>query len=251
MTVSQSQFRAALFDPDLAAPPGLSDPQGRPAGKRFNVYRNNVTLSLIEALESSFPVLRKLVGDGFFRAMARLYLRQHPPETPLLMFYGAAMPGFLADFAPVSHLPYLPDVARLELALRLAYHAGDVSPIAPEALTGLPPEVLPLARIGLAPALHLLVSDWPIHAIWRFNTDPDAAKPIMQAEAVVVLRPAFDPAPYLLPPGGAAFVAALQAGLPLGQAADAGSAAPGFDPGATLGLLVQGKAIHQITGVPA
>lgn len=79
MTVSQTQFITAVLDPMIDTPQGLVDPNGNPAGKRFDVYRNNVVASLSDALGVAFPVVQKLVGDEFFRAMAGVYLRQHPP----------------------------------------------------------------------------------------------------------------------------------------------------------------------------
>ena len=117
--MNQSRFRAALLDPGQPAPPGLTGSGGGPAARRFGIYRNNVTASLTEALRQSFPVVRALVGEDFFTAMAIAHLRAHPPASPLLMFYGQDMADFVAGFAPAQHLGYLPDVARLELALRL------------------------------------------------------------------------------------------------------------------------------------
>lgn len=241
--MSQSDFRAALLDPERPAPVGLTDPQGRPAGRRFDVYRNNVTVSLTEALRQAFPVIRALVGDEFFSAMARDFLRAHPPSSPLLMFYGEAMPAFLETFAPVAHLGYLPDVARLELALRQSYHAADAAPVAAEALQTLSPDALIAARLDLAPALRLVRSRWPIHAIWHANarggTAPKAAVP----EDVLIVRPDYDPVPERLPEGAAPFVATLMAGETVGAALDAGGE---FDLTATLGLLIGARAITAI-----
>jgi hypothetical protein len=102
--------------------------EGRPAGRRFNVYRNNVAASLTDALATGFPVIAKLLGEEFFRAMAGVFLRAHPPGDPRLQLWGGKFPGFLARFEPVAHLPYLPDMARLELGLRQSYHAADAAP---------------------------------------------------------------------------------------------------------------------------
>lgn len=243
MTVTQAQFRAAILDPEAAVPEGLRDPEARPAGRRFSVYRNNVAVSLTEALETAFPVVRKIVGEDFFRAMAGVFLRVHPPLSPVLMFYGAEMPAFLRSFPPVAHLTYLPDVARLEQALREAYHAADAAPLTPDALSQ--GADLLSARASLAPAVRIVRSAHPLHMIWRFNTVARAPKPAAVAEDVLVTRPGFDPVVSLLPAGGAAFIAALARGETLGTAIVA--AGGGADPGAILSLLLSGGAITGLT----
>ena len=245
MNVGPDEFTNALLDPDLAVPAGLTDPQGRPAGKRFAVYRNNVAVSLTEALETAYPVIRKLVGDEFFRAMAGVYLRQNPPTSALMMYYGSRFPGFLDGFQPVAHIGYLPDVARLERALRQSYHAADATPLDPGVLQAMPPDRLMAARLRLAPALRLVRSDWPVHALWLANTQADAPKPVMQAEDVLVLRPQFDPAPRLLGKGAGDFIGALGKGQTFADALEA--AGGDFDLTACLGLLLEGGAITAIT----
>lgn len=243
MSVRQEQFRAALLDPAAAVPPGLTDPASRPAGRRFSVYRNNVAVALVEALEAAFPIVRRIVGDEFFRAMAGVYFRAHPPASPVLTTYGAGMPAFLAAFPPAQGLGYLPDVARLEIAVRESYHAADAAPIGPGALA--PGGDLLAARLALAPALRLVRSQWPLHGIWRANTQAGAPQPGRAAEDVLVTRPAFDPVVTPLPPGGADFVAALTRGAPVGAAVAAGGR--GFDPAPALGLLLAGGAITGLT----
>src|SRR6056297_4262947 len=100
MIVDQSTFRAALLDAEATRPDGLTDGAGAPAGRRFDVYRNNVAVSLADALEAAFPVIAKLVGTRNFRLLAGAFLRSHPPQSPLMMFYGAEMPTFLSTFGP-------------------------------------------------------------------------------------------------------------------------------------------------------
>jgi hypothetical protein len=246
MNVDQSTFRAAILDPALAVPDGLLDPAGRAAGKRFDVYRNNVVVSLSRALADAFPVIRKLLGENNFNILAGHFVRQHPPTSPLIALYGAALPGFLETFAPVQNLGYLPDVARLELAVRESYHAADAPPIDPAALQALDPQHLPMARLGLAPTVRLIASDWPIVSIWRFNM-AEGSKPVMAAETALVTRPAFDPEIALLSPAGGKFVATLASGRPLGDAVDAAARVDdGFDLAETLGALLAGGAITSI-----
>ncbi len=49
MTVTQDQFTAAVLDPSASVPATLIGPDGGPAARRFDVYRNNVAVSLTEA----------------------------------------------------------------------------------------------------------------------------------------------------------------------------------------------------------
>ena len=115
-TATRHRFAAALLDAALPSPPGLGAWNGSDAGARFAVYRNNVVHSLVNVLTDSFPVVHQLVGDEFFGAMARRYLADHPPASPLMHRYGAGLPAWIADFEPAAALPYLSDMARLEWA---------------------------------------------------------------------------------------------------------------------------------------
>lgn len=246
MNVTQDQFHTALLDASRPVPQGLLDARSAPAGRRFSVYRNNVAVSLTEAMHEAFPVIAKLLGAQNMDGLAGIFLRRHPPSTPLMMHYGEAFPDFLAGMEQLAHLGYLPDVARLELALRRAYHAADSTPIAPEELA-VAPEALMGARLGFAPATQVVQSPWPIHAIWRFNTEEGAPPPEAAAQNVLIVRPEFDPVPHLLPEGGAEWITAMKRGDTIGAAHEAVTArVPQFDLGATLALLLQGGAVTSL-----
>ncbi len=119
---AHADFAAALLDPDVAAPDGLVAWNGSDPAHRFAVYRNNVTSALSDVLADSFPVTQQLVGEEFFRAMARIFLRGSPPPSPILTAYGEGFPAFVADFAPARTVPFLADVARLEWLRLRALH---------------------------------------------------------------------------------------------------------------------------------
>lgn len=248
MSVTQTEFRTALLDSALPAPKGLRGALDDPAGRRFNVYRNNVAVSLTEALETGFPVIAKLLGEENFKAIAGVYLRQSPPETPLMMQYGRSFPAFLRSFEPLVHLGYLGDVAELELALRRSYHAEDAEAIGPNVIAAIPQEKLGDLRLKLTPSTEVLTSDWPVYGIWAFNMLEGSPKPQAEAQDVLITRVNYDPEPHLLPPGGFVFLQALRSGDMLGDAAaKAAEAHEGFDLGATLALLLNGQAITSAT----
>ncbi len=244
----QGAFAEALLDPGRPAPPGLVRPAGRPAGRRFDIHRNNVVVALVEALGEAFPVVRAVVGDEFFEAMAGVHVRAHPPSSPRMMFYGERFPSFLEGFPPAAGLPYLPDVARLEYARTLACHAADEPAADPSVLDGLDAATLAQAGFSLQAACHVLRSAHPVHAIWRFNATGDKSPVQPAAEDVLVSRPDGEVLVRLLPPGGAAFLLALQGGAPLGRAAELAAAdAPAFDLGAGLASVFSARIVSAIS----
>jgi Putative DNA-binding domain len=91
-------FAAALADPAAATPAMTHGRTGAPDARRFAVYRNNVAVGLIGALEARYPVSRRIAGDDLFRAMARAFVRAHRPRTPVMIAYGEEFPEFVADY---------------------------------------------------------------------------------------------------------------------------------------------------------
>ncbi len=242
--VNQAEFTRAMMDAAITNPKGLRDSQNRPAGRRFNVYRNNVAVSLTEAVLQAFPVVTKLLGEENMKGLAGIFLRAHPPQSPLMMFYGAEFPDFLAQMEQLAHLGYLADVARLEQHMRRAYHAADAAAIDPDALGALTPEELMQTRVDFAPALQLIRSSWPIFDIWRFNMEDGAPIPQAGAQDVLITRPEFDPLPQALPVGGATWITALMGGKTIGEAFEvANQDADTFDLSTTLALLLQGNTL--------
>lgn len=239
--MTQASLAQALLEGGFPLPGGLIDPFGRTAERRFNVYRNNVAVGLTAALEDGFPIVRKIVGPEFFAAMAGVFLRAHPPTSPILLRYGSEFPTFLTGFAPVKELAYLPAVARLEYALRESYHSADAPPVSMKDLAALGLENLLTKRVRLAPSLRFLSSNWPVFSIWQANVH-DTPLRSTEAETVLVLRPDFDPYPVLLPKSGAEMVQAILEGRPIGQALALGS---NVAASALLSILLQGQAITE------
>jgi hypothetical protein len=134
---------------------------------RLQVYRNNTFSSLTAALKDSFPVVCRLVDERFFGYAAQEYIRIHPPRAPRLAEYGADFAGFLDGFEPVHHLAYLPDVARLEWAVNLAYHAPDVPTLDPARIAAVPQERYPRLQFVAHPSVQIFASEYPADRIWQ------------------------------------------------------------------------------------
>ncbi|MCF6303838.1 MAG: DNA-binding domain-containing protein [Rhodobacteraceae bacterium] len=224
-----SDFAPALLNVKLPVPDDLVGPKGRPAGRRFNVYRNNVVHSLSEALAAAYPVIKKLVGDEFFKAMANVFVRQFPPSSPMMFQFAAEFPVFLESFPPVAHLPYLPDVARLERARRQSYNAADANPIDGAVLAIASPEQLMGAQLGLHPSMRVVISKYPILTIWE-NNNSDSQKPLPGGgQDVLICRPKDTLEMRILPKGGAGFLRALFENKTLAKANETAEQTNGFD----------------------
>lgn len=242
----QREFAGAVLDIEAAVPVSLARNEGATPSRRFGVYRNNVYASLIEVLAGRFPVVARLVGDDFFRAMARVYIEQEPPRSAVLLRYGVGFPEFIASFAPAASVPYLADVASLEWAWHAAYHAPDAAPLPLAELAGAVDHAEGVV-LTLHPSLSVVSSYYPIVSIFELNAqDGDVPPTRLEAggEDALVVRPHLDVEVRRLPEGGAPFILALRSGKGIGVAcATALCEAPGFDLEANLALLIGSGAI--------
>jgi Putative DNA-binding domain len=231
-----------LIDPEDPVPAGVIGPNGKRAALRYNVYRNNVIVSLINALAANFPATQRITGVEFFRAMARFHIRATPPTSPLLFEYGRDFPRFIENYEYAQAMPWLADVARVERAWLDAYHATDRPPLAGPALAAIPPEALANAVFEPHPATRIVRSEFPAMSVFVMNRGDGPVGRIANVvpEDALVTRPDQEVAIRLLPPGGAEFLTQLMSGDPLGEAAaEALEASPDFDLPANIAGMIE------------
>lgn len=141
--------------------------------KRLAVYRNNIVGSVTDTIIATCPTLEALVGKEFLEHMARSFVLKNPPQQGCLTLYGAGFDEFIANFEPAKPMPYLSDVARLDLAMNQAYYAQDDDAFTGEDLARIAPETL--GGIFLKPRDHvqLLKSDYPLDAVYEYCQQDD------------------------------------------------------------------------------
>lgn len=195
---------------------------GSPAGiaAGLAVYRNNVRAAYFRALSDAFPVVERLVGAEFFRYLAHKYFHACPPSSPLVARYGDALPAFLESFAPASGLPYLADIARLEIAWLAAYHAADARSLSPREIFDIISAAPDRARFSFHPSMRLLASPYPVHEIWRRNRENDLAQTALPpgGECVLIVRPEESVQTRKLPDDAFHALKVLSSGAALGEA---------------------------------
>lgn len=240
-----ARFATALIDPARETPTAVSGPNGKAATKRYNVYRNNVTVSFINALAAIYPAVQRITGLEFFRAMARFHVRETPPTSPLLFEYGREFPAFIERYEHAQILPWLADVARIERGWLDAYHAADIEPLGLEALAIVPPDRLADLIFEAHPATRIVCSSFSAVTIFAANREhaPVGAIDASAPEDALITRPTLDVVVRHLPKGGSVFLTALLHGHPLREAAAVVfEQNPGFDLGSAIAAMMEAGA---------
>lgn len=221
---AQRDFARALLDSEAPVPLGIQAWNNSDPSRRFAVYRNNVVVSLVDALAETFPVVQELVGIEFFRAAAALFARQLPPSSPILALYGRDFASFIETFEPAWSVPYLADVARLEFTRVAAYHVADATPLTAldQELVGASGATLSALRFNFHPSARLVRSKFAVASLWAAHNGTGLLESIDidTPEDTLVCRVDLEVELVRLAPGGGEFVEALMSGHPLGAAAE-------------------------------
>jgi hypothetical protein len=223
----QQAFAAALREPEAACPVS-------PA-RNLSVYRNNIDMGFRATLASSFPVVRRRVGDDYFRQLGTQYRARFPSRSGDLHWIGSHFATFLLEHLQGSDYAWLADLARLEWAREQASIARIDAVLTAEVLGKFPTDRLEYLVFGLQPSLSLIASDFPVFSIWAAN-QVDNAPPVDQslgAERGMVLSRIDSVEVRTLSSSVFSYICALAAGAPLGEAI----VAAGFDQAALVAGL--------------
>jgi hypothetical protein len=213
----QSAFAAALRGESRDAG---QDPLAVHPVANLDVYRNNSDWQFRNALSLSFPVLKRRVGDDYFRQLAIHYRKQFPSRSGDLHWVGRDFAQFLASHLAGGEYAWLADLARLEWAREIAAVAEIRPALGVESLSGYRPEQLEHLVFTLQPSLQLGASDYPVASVWLANQQENAP-PVGQSlgpeQYLILLR---DEGVELarLTPALFSYLSALAAGATLGEA---------------------------------
>jgi Putative DNA-binding domain len=184
-----------------------------PVETRLGIYGDGYRSRLIEALETSFPVLANLLGETDFQALAAQYVSAHESTFFSIRYYGDRLADFLAGDAEYSKAPILAELARWEWAMAAAFDAADAEPIGISAFAQVAPEDWAELRFEWSPAVQVVELEWNVPQLWKAVTEgterPEpslsvepslSAEPGVGAEAAVNAEPGVSrrPVSYLI-----------------------------------------------------
>ena len=231
----QADFLDALF--------GAGQIEGRQG-----LYQSNVRINFTDALRSTYPAVRRLVGEDYFRQTALMFQGTHPSRSGDLAHAGRGFPEYLAALHGDGQYRYLADIARLEWLCQEALLGAGHAPLDLERLRAVAPPHYDALRFELHPTLRLYQSAYPALLIWEANVaDESEPEPIdlnAGGEQLALMRRAGKLTFLSLTPGELAFLDALERGAPFGEAiASAGAREGPFDAGAALRRFIGAEAI--------
>jgi hypothetical protein len=173
----QQRFQTFILDGTQGIERSVVGTKRVPVDTRLSIYSNAYRARLAEALESNYPVLAKLLGEGQFNDLAQAYAQRHRSAHFSIRWYGDRLAALLEAQEPYRQQPLLADLARWEWNMTLAFDAADAAPLQKKHLA----ELSAGAWAGLCfkphPSLRLLClgSDAPV--VWRALNRDEAPPP--------------------------------------------------------------------------
>ncbi|HCM43083.1 MAG TPA: hypothetical protein DIS66_07225 [Candidatus Omnitrophica bacterium] len=152
----------------------LNNQAGDPGIERMDVYAEGYPARISEALAEAYPAISKILGEGAFSDLALGFAQSRSFEHYNLNAVAPLFPDFLKVTPWQESFPFLNDLADLERAVHLAFHAETRSPATPEDFAE------KAARDGESLVFqfqtHVFVvrSFWPILDIWSARHLPAA-----------------------------------------------------------------------------
>jgi hypothetical protein len=187
----QHRFAAALFEGVCAPLSPLVRTNGIDSGARLSIYVRQLHAVFARTLALEFPVIERLVGDAFFRRLAREFQAAHPSGSGNLHHIGAPFPSFLAQRFGGGPYEYFADVAQLEWVLQECLVAPESAALDLQQLMRIDPAAYANLHFTMHPACRLLCSGYPTLAIWRANQPhcaPGGTIDLASGEARVLAR---------------------------------------------------------------
>jgi hypothetical protein len=250
----QSAVMHALLDgePERAAPFIVAGAIAH--AYALDVYANNARTQFVESLISSFPAIRRLVGEDYFRQCARGFHARHPSLSGDLQAAGTHFPRYLWQLHRDDEFRYLGEVARLEWLIQESLLAADHGPLDLAKLGAVAAGDYDDLRFILHPSARLFASEFPCLDIWEANVGSDAEPELIDLGAgpdrVLLVRNSGQLKCHRLGHGEQAFLQSVLAGERFAVAVESGArrgeidaAGGGFDAAAVLRRFVLGAVI--------
>jgi len=188
--------------------------------QQLQIYAFMYFARLVEVLEMEFPTVRFLLGQEHFEKLARTFLTIHPSSHYSLNRLSVGFPDFLRNEArDVPHQDFAVALAQVERAMEDVTDDPRDEPLSSDALSSIPRERWPSARLRPIRAMRLLELSHPTTEFMNaVQQDRHENVPPAGPTVICVYRPDSTVYRKPIPPLRHQLLARLVAGEPLGQA---------------------------------
>lgn len=218
----------ALLEGDSSRAAPFIAAHGISPAQRLGVYANNARSNFIESVASSFPAIRRLVGEDYLRQCARGFHARHPSLAGDLQPAGTRFADYLRELHGDDEYRYLPEVARLEWLIQETLLAADHGPLDLAKLERAAPAAYDDLRFCLHPSVRLFASEFPCVAIWEANVgsaaEPEPIDLGAGPDRMLLVRNGGQLRFHRLNHGEQGFVQAMHAGERFAAAVESGAA---------------------------
>lgn len=140
----------------------------------LKIYHNNIFATAKQALSVTFPTLLAQVGEDVMANIAQLLLETHPPYKGDWAEWGESLPNLIKTIEELKQYPFLPDVARVDLAVHQVERAKDEA-VDIDSFHLLAKVRLSNLVLQLNPSIQFFTCDYPIIEIQKVSEKQDSA----------------------------------------------------------------------------
>jgi hypothetical protein len=159
--------------------------------ERLTIYSNNVIASKIDSIRASYPAIEAIVGNEFFRTLAKKYAKQKISNSGNLDDYAHDFPQFIQENYNSHQLDYLTDLALFELNTNLIDQQKDLQ--AGLQLHKQNEEDLMQLQLKLANSCKIQCSNFPILSLFLFSKERLENPPnLAKDETILIYKDKFD-----------------------------------------------------------
>lgn len=245
----QEAFTQALLAPfpDGSEFSRIPDLQGSAlTSLQFHALRDQVLDNLTLSLKRVYPTVAGLMGAKEFKAAARDYFLEYPPQAVDPVKMTDQFPDFLAHYSPALKITYLADLATVDQGYYQASQTEDIGALNTHIFAELSPEQLAARQVKLHPSCYWFASPYAVYDIWQsqHTTLTSPPKNYFVPQDLLIIRPHLSVEIHKIDPGFVRTLDELDSGKSLGRALTAGNLEDkNFNTAAAMQFLIQNNLI--------
>jgi Putative DNA-binding domain len=182
----QRAFQARILSLESGIEAQLKDAQNADFDARLDAYVSGYRARLVEALGTTYPVLKATLGEDEFDRQMRLYIDSIASRHYSVRHYGAGIAQHLAREEPGNLGVALSELALWEWTLADVFDAPNEAPLDVTTLATVPPAAWPTVSFTLGATVRRLETRTNVVEWWRaangLCAKPDALGPAAPAQ---------------------------------------------------------------------